>query len=211
MTTTERLPLTRERIIEAAVAFADEHGIDDLSMRKLGAELGVEAMSLYNHVDNKDDIYDGMINYVFESIEMPSEGVDWRTGIRDICASTMEILWTHSWAVITLMQRGNFGPSALSFMNEVVGRLRNAGLNDEDIHHGWQMLASHTMGYASQAATNPGVMEQKLSNLQAMMAENEERYPHVAALGPLLSECQWDREYMFGLEIILDGLEARLN
>ena len=211
MTTTERAPLTREQIIEAAVAYADEHGIDDLSMRKLGADLGVEAMSLYNHVDNKDDIYDGMIDYVFSSISLPAEDLKWKDAIRQVGASAMESFGQHNWVVFALMQRGNFGPGALAFMDNVVGRFLVAGFTDEDSHHAWQMLASHTMGYAFQSATNPGRAEVEKANLQTLLSQAGEQFPHVAVLGPYLAQCDFSMEYMFGLEIILDGLQARLS
>lgn len=211
MTTTERAPLTRERIVEAAVAYADEHGIDDLSMRKLGAALGVEAMSLYNHVDNKDDIYDGMIDSVFMSIPLPDDDLDWKDAIRQVGASAMNAFGEHSWVVFALMQRGNFGPGALGFMDNVVGRFLRAGFSDLDSHHGWQMLASHTMGYALQSATNPGRAEAEMANLQMLLSQSSDRFPNVAALSPLLAQCDFSMEYMFGLDIILDGLEARLS
>ncbi len=210
MTTTARAPLTRERIIEAAVAYADTHGVDDLSMRKLGTELGVEAMSLYNHVENKDEIYDGMIDNVFAQIPLPDASLDWRDQMRQIGSGAMDHFTAHPWVVVLLMQRGNFGPGALSFMDHVLGIFDEAGFSEEDQHHAWQMLASHTMGYSFQQATNPGTMEKDLANLGARMHEVADHFPHVARLAPLLAQCQFDDEYMFGLEIIIDGLEARL-
>ncbi len=210
MTTTARAPLTRERIIEAAVAYADVHGVDDLSMRKLGAELGVEAMSLYNHVENKDEIYDGMIDNVFARIPLPDASLDWRDQMRQIGAGAMDHFTAHSWVVALLMQRGNFGPGALSFMDHVLGIFDEAGFSDEDQHHAWQMLASHTMGYSFQQAMKPGAAHAEIANLKTRMDEVADHFPHVARLAPLLAECEFDREYMFGLEIIIDGLEARL-
>ncbi|MGB7859427.1 MAG: TetR/AcrR family transcriptional regulator C-terminal domain-containing protein, partial [Acidimicrobiia bacterium] len=93
----------------------------------------------------------------------------------------------------------------------VVGRLRRAGLSDEDAHHAWQMLASHTMGYAFQSANKPGFGQTEMTNLHVSLDQIGDDYPNVAAIGPQLANCQWDREYMFGLEIIIDGLQARLN
>ena len=211
MTTTERAPLTRERIIEVAVAYTDEHGVEELSMRKLGAELGVEAMSLYNHVANKDDLYDGMIDYVFSSIRLPDRGLDWKEAIRHIGSGAMEQFGAHSWVVSLLTQRGNVGPGALNFMNEVLGMFREAGFSDDDTQHAWQMLASHTMGYAFQEATNPGGIQKEQGQLEMMLMQMGDQFPHVVALAPLLAQSDFDTEYMFGLEIIINGLDARLN
>jgi AcrR family transcriptional regulator len=211
MTTTEtRAPLSRERIIDAAVAFADEHGVEELSMRKLGAELGVEAMSLYNHVANKDDILDGMIDYVFDAIGMPDPDMDWKQSIRSIGAEAMEQFTRHSWMVTVLIQRGNVGPTSLLFMNQVLGILRDAGLSDEDTHHAWQMLASHTMGYAFQQSSGSG-HEKEWEDLQVRVIQMADQIPHVVALAPLLAECEFGTEFAFGLEIIISGLEARLS
>lgn len=211
MTTQTRLPLTRDRIVEAAVAYADEHGVESLSMRKLGAELGVEAMALYNHVDNKDDIYDGMIDFVFSSIELPSGTQSWQDSLRLIGDSGMARFSEHGWVVTLLMTRGNFGPGALRFMDYVLGILAEAGFSRQDAHHAWQMLASHTMGYAFQQATGPSSkLDRDTDELEAQLAGLEDLFPNVAALAPQLARCEFGSEYAFGLEIIIDGLSARL-
>ncbi|MCI0679628.1 MAG: TetR/AcrR family transcriptional regulator [Actinobacteria bacterium] len=207
---TTRHPLTRERIIAAAVDYADSHGVDDLSMRKLGAELGVEAMSLYNHVENKDDIYDGMIDHVFESIPIPDRSLPWQGQVRLIGEAAMDAFGRHPWVVLLLMQRGNFGPGALAFMDNALGVLRDAGFGDEDIHHAWQMLASHTMGYAFQQGANPEGRTKEYADLESRLSQVAGRFPNVARIGSYLAECRWDQEYLFGLEIIIDGLESRL-
>lgn len=211
MTTTERTPLTRERIIEAAVDFADEHGIDELSMRKLGAELGVEAMSLYNHVDDKGDMYDGMIDCVFGSIPLPDPAESWQNSVLMVGGAAMDRFTEHPWVVLLLMQRGNFGPGALGFMEEVFAILVDAGFSDEDAHHAWQMLASHTMGYAFQNATSPGTVGRDFDDLETQLRQLGDRYPHVIRLAPMLATCDYESEYRFGLEIIIDGLASRLH
>jgi AcrR family transcriptional regulator len=205
-----RTPLNRERIIAVAVDFADENGVEELSMRKLGAVLGVEAMSLYNHVANKDEILDGMIDHVFRAIPLPDPQEDWRTSIRTTGLAAMEQFSAHPWVVNLLMQRGNFGDSSLVFMNQVLGILRDAGFSDEETHHAWQMLASHTMGYAFQQSSG-GWHDKEWQGLEARLAGLGGRFPHVADLAPLLADCEFGAEYAFGLEIIISGLEARLR
>lgn len=209
-TTVTRAPLSRERIIDAAVAFADENGVDELSMRKLGAELGVEAMSLYNHVENKDDILDGMIDQVFAEVPLPDTEADWKVSIRDTALKAMDQFAAHSWLVNVLMHRGSFGNSSLLFMDRTLGLLRNAGFSDEDTHHAWQMLASHTMGYAFQQSS-AGLKDTDWDGMVDQLASLGERFPNVADLALYLGDCQFGTEFAFGLEIIIDGLSARLQ
>ena len=210
VTSITRTPLSRERIIEAAVMLADENGIEELSMRRLADEFGVGPMALYNHVENKEDIHDGMIDHVFSEITLPEEREDWKTFTRVVGRSAIEVFGKHSWVVLLLMRTGNFGPGALLFMDTVLGVLRGAGFSDETTHHAWQMLASHTMGYSFQQATNPGLVEKELAHIQLAILQAGDQLPHVVALAPLIAECDFESEYMYGLEIILDGLESRL-
>jgi AcrR family transcriptional regulator len=202
--------LTRERIIEAAVVFADRNGVDELSMRKLGAELGVEAMSLYNHVENKDDIFDGMIDRVFATIPLPDADSDWRDSIRATALEAMDQFTAHPWVVNLLMQRGNYGNSSLNFMNRILGLLRAAGFSDEYTHHAWQMLASHTMGYAFQQASGE-YREKDWDGIEEQLSRLGDRYPHVAELAPYLAGCEFGTEFAFGLDIIISGLDSRLE
>ncbi len=211
VTTTDRIPLTRERIIEAAVAIADTDGVDALSMRRLADEFGVGPMALYNHVENKDDLFDGMIDHVFASIEFPDEEMEWKELIRIVGSSAMQMFGEHPWVAMLLMQRGNTGPAALGFMDRVLGVFRAAGFSDQDTQHAWQMLASHTMGYAFQQAANPGMLTDEMARLQMTVLQMGAHLPHVVALAPLLAECDFEREYNWGLEIIIDGLDARLG
>jgi AcrR family transcriptional regulator len=208
--TETRLPLNRERIIDAAVTYADDNGVEELSMRKLGAELGVEAMSLYNHVENKDDIFDGMIDRVFASVPLPPTDAEWTTAIRETVLKAMDQFTAHPWMVSLLMQRGNYGNSSLLFMDRALGLLRNAGFSDEDTHHAWQMLASHTMGYAFQMVSG-GPKDKDWEGIEGQLADLAEDYPNVARLAPYLGDCEFAGEFAFGLEIIIDGLNARLH
>jgi AcrR family transcriptional regulator len=211
MTTDTRTTLSRERVVAAAVAFADEYGVDALSMRKLAATVDVEAMSLYNHVKDKGDLFDAMIDHVFGTIRIPDGDLGWQDQVRLIGQAAMDRFGAHPWVATLLMQRGNFGPGALAFMNHVVGMLFEAGFDEEDVHHAWQMLASHTMGYSFQSSGGGGGQEKDYSEFENDFPRLAQSFPYVARLAPLLMECAWDSEYMFGLEIIIDGLESRLG
>jgi AcrR family transcriptional regulator len=100
-----RIPLSRERVLRAAIVLADEGGIEALSMRKLAKELGVEAMSLYNHVANKDEIFDGIIDLVASEIDLPADGTDWKTAMRESAISTRDVFLRHPWASSLWMSR----------------------------------------------------------------------------------------------------------
>ena len=108
-----REPLSRERVLRAGMAFADASGISSLSMRKLGEALGVEAMSLYNHVANKDELLDGMVDLVFSEIELPDVGADWRTAMRERAESARQALGRHPWAINLMSTRTSPGPATL--------------------------------------------------------------------------------------------------
>ncbi len=119
-----RTPLSRERVMRAAVAFADSSGISSLSMRKLGEVLGVEAMSLYNHVASKGDLLDGMIDLVFSEIGLPSGEADWMTAMRQRAVSARQVLIRHRWAIGLMESRSSPGPATLRHHDAVIGRLR---------------------------------------------------------------------------------------
>src|SRR5437763_4495813 len=116
-----RTPLNRDRVLAAALRLADEAGIEALTMRKLGQAVGVEAMSLYNHVANKDDLLDGMVDLVFSEIGLPSVGTDWKTAMRQRAISAREVLSCHRWAIGLMESRTSPGPSTLRHHDAVVG------------------------------------------------------------------------------------------
>src|ERR1700709_2707466 len=126
-----RLPLSRERILESALALADESGIEALTMRKLGQELGYEAMSLYNHVANKDDLLNGVLDLVLAEIEFPTAAGDWDADIRRGAVSVHDALQRHQWACPLLMVPGRIRPARLQFMDALLARLREVGFSPE--------------------------------------------------------------------------------
>ena len=148
-----RRPLSRERVLSAAVAFADENGIASLSMRKLGETLGVEAMSLYNHVANKDQLLDGMVDLVFGEIALPAGGADWKTQMWERAESARQALRRHPWAITLMSTRTSPGPATLRHHNAVIGSLREGGFSIQMAAHAFSALDSYIYGFALQEAT----------------------------------------------------------
>src|SRR5205809_6978122 len=119
-----RIPLSRQRVLRAAVALADRGGVGSLSMRRLAQELGVEAMSLYHHVANKDDILDGIVDVVFSEIDLPPGDADWRAAMRQRAVSARQALRRHPWAAALMESRSTPGPANLRHHDAVLGILR---------------------------------------------------------------------------------------
>jgi AcrR family transcriptional regulator len=210
--TETRTPLTRDRVLRAAVAFADEGGIGSLSMRKLGEVLGVEAMSLYNHVANKDELLDAMIDLVFGEIDLPVAGAPWKTAMRERAVSARQALARHRWAIGLMESRTAPGPATLRHHDAVIGSLREAGFSVELAAHAFSLLDSYTYGFALQEATLPfDTAEQTAELAEAIMAQfPADRYRHLAELTVmhvLQPGYDYGNEYDFGLDLIIDGLE----
>jgi AcrR family transcriptional regulator len=208
-----RIPLTRERVLLAAVALADEHGIAALSMRKLGEVLRVEAMSLYNHVTNKDQLLDGMVDLVFGEINLPQGGADWKTAMRERAESARQALRRHAWAIALMSTRTSPGPATLRHHDAVIGSLRAGGFSIQLAAHAFSALDSYVYGFALQEATLPlGDTEAETAEVaQMMMAEvPAAEYPHLTefTVGHILQPgYDYGEEFAYGLELILDGLE----
>lgn len=202
--------LSRERIIRAGVAFADENGIGSLSMRKLGEALGVEAMSLYNHVASKAELLDGMIDSVFSEIDLPSDGSGWRAAMHVRALSARQALTRHRWAIGLMESRTSPGPATLRHHDRVIGILRNAGFSVELAAHAYSALDSYIYGFALQEATLPleGQTAEVAQVIMSRMAPGE--YPHLTELAVehvLQPGYDYGDEYEFGLGLILDGLD----
>src|ERR1039458_7282245 len=209
---TARIPLSRERVLLAAVALADEGGLGTLSMRRLGEALGVEAMSLYNHVANKDELLDGMVDLVFGEIDLPSGQADWKTEMRQRAKSARQALRRHPWAIALMSSRTSPGPATLRHHDAVIGSLRTAGLSVPMAAHAFSALDSYIYGFALQEATLPlGDTEQETVEVaQEMMAQvPADEYPHLTEFTVehiLKPGYDYGDEFAFGLELILDGL-----
>jgi AcrR family transcriptional regulator len=207
-----RLPLTRNRILRTAIALADEAGIESLSMRRLGQALGVEAMSLYHHVANKEDLLDGMVDVVFGEVELPSREGDWRTAMRRRADSFRAVLARHRWAIGLVDSRTAPGPATLRHHDAVLGCLRGAGFSVELAAHAFAALDSYLYGFALQERNLPlEAGEQTAELAEAILAQlPAEEYPHLVELTVdhvLQPGYDFGNEFAFGLDLVLDGLE----
>jgi AcrR family transcriptional regulator len=207
-----RIPLSRERILAAAIAFADANGIESLTMRKLGEAVGVEAMSLYNHVANKSDLLDGMIDIVFCEVGLPSGHDDWKTAMRQRAISVRAVLSRHRWAVGLMESRSTPGAVTLRHHDAVIGCLRAAGFSVELTAHAFSALDSYIYGFALQERNLPFHTPEETTELaHAIVARFPiEEYPHLAELTfehVLQPGYDYSHEFEFGLDLLLDGLE----
>jgi AcrR family transcriptional regulator len=211
--TKPRSPLSRERVLLAAVALADEHGIESLSMRRLGDVLGVEAMSLYNYVANKDELLDGMVDLVFGEIDLPAGGADWKTAMRERAQSARQAVGRHRWVIVLMSTRTSPGPATLRHHDAVIGTLRAAGFSVAMTAHAFSALDSYIYGFALQEATLPlgDTEEETVEVAQMMMAQvSADEYPHLTEFSVehiLQPGYDFGDEFGFGLDLILDGLE----
>jgi AcrR family transcriptional regulator len=216
-----RVPLSRERVLHAAIRLADEGGIESLTMRKLARELGVEAMSLYNHVANKGDLVDGIVDLVVGEIDLSSTADDWEVAIRECAISAHEAFLRHPWACSLVMSpttaRGARVPR-LRYMEWLLRQLRDAGFSPELTYHAYHALDGHILGFTlwqlghSAAALEIGGAQdladfagKLLHELRAgdypCLAEHVEQHITASAVG------ESETEFEFGLGLILDGLK----
>jgi AcrR family transcriptional regulator len=207
-----RTPLSKERVLRAAVALADRDGVGSLSMRRLAKELGVEAMSLYHHVANKDALLDGMVDLVFGEIELPVAGIGWKTAMRQRAISARAALSRHPWAINLMESRRTPGPANLRHHDAVIGCLRQAGFSVALTAQAYSLLDAYIYGFALQESSLPFDTPQETADVaQTIMAEfPADAYPHLTELATehvLQPGYDYGNEYEAGLDIILDGLE----
>jgi AcrR family transcriptional regulator len=213
--TNRRTPLSRQAVLEAAVSVADENGVAAVSMRRIAEKLGVEAMSLYHHVRNKEDLLDALVDIVFAEIELPSADIGWRTAMRDRALSARQVLARHVWAISMMDSRARPGPATLRHHDTVLGSLRNDGFSLVAAAHAISVLDSYVYGFVMQehalpfdAATGAGVEDVAGGILQQLPTDE---FPHLTemiihrALQPGYSYAD---EFEVGLDLILDGLDG---
>ena len=208
-----RAPLSRERVLHAAVRLADTVGIEALSMRRLGQQLGVEAMSLYNHVANKDDLLDGMVELVVAEIEAPEVGGDWKVAMRRRSISTHAVLMRHPWASMLIVSRLNVGPAMLRYVDATVGCLRAAGFSVAMADHAWNAIDAYVYGFTMQRLNFPLDPSDYASAAAAYLPTvSAGPYPHLAEMTRAIAESRHDgvQELEFGLDLLLEGLDREL-
>jgi len=206
-----RTPLSRERVLRAAIKLADRDGIDSLSMRRLGQEVGVEAMSLYNHVRNKEDILNGMVDVVFGEIDLPSGDVDWSAAMRERAISARKALLRHPWAVGLMESRRQPGAATLKHHDAVLRSLRGAGFSVEAAAHAYSVLDSYIYGFTLNELTLPFDPSDVAEVAGNMVREfRPDQYPYLAEIAiehAMKPGYAYGNEFEFGLDLILEGLK----
>ena len=214
MTDGKRPPVSRERLLDVAIAIADQGGIAALTMRSVAAELGVKPMSLYHHVANKEAIIDGIIDVVFAEIELPPEDTDWRTALTRRAHSARSVLRRHPWATPFMESRAHPGPATLRHHDAVLGTLRRGGFPLELAGHAYSLLDCYLYGFALEEAALPFTPRNLDDAMAGFMDQFQpEEYPHLVEFAMqrvLRPGYDYAHEFDFGLELILDGLERQL-
>lgn len=210
-----RVPLTPHRVIAAAITLADRIGIAPFTIRKLATELDVKPMTIYHHVPNKEAILNGMVDVVFSEINLPSSDLDWKQEIRQRCASARSVLARHPWAVSLMESRASPGPETLRHHNAVLGCFRAGGFSIEMTAHAHALVDSYIYGFALQEANLPATKGADMADLAETIIEPlpADLYPHLTELTMehvLQPGYDFGKEFKFGLDLILDGLEVAM-
>ncbi|MGW7465373.1 TetR/AcrR family transcriptional regulator C-terminal domain-containing protein [Streptomyces xantholiticus] len=209
-----RAPLSRDRVLRAAVALADEIGIEALSMRKLAQQLGVVPMALYKHVANKDQLLDGMVDVVVGEIDPPAPGSDWKSAVRQRILSARRALLGHSWAAQVVQSRARPTPVVLAYMDSVIGMFRTGGFSVDLTHHVMHALGSRMLGFTQElfdASPSPDPKAQAV-----VVPADAGKFPYVTELAMTVAHdeesvvgqgCDDQFEFEFALDLLLDGFE----
>jgi AcrR family transcriptional regulator len=207
----DRTPLSRERILRAALTLADEAGAGALTMQAIGRRLGVEAMSLYRHVRNKEDLLDGLVDLVFEEIEVPEGDPDWRLALRRRSLSARAALRRHPWAIGLMESRMAPGPANLRSHDRTLRILVDAGFTAAAATHAYNLLDSYVLGFALQEAGLPFASADELAVMgpELLAQVPADAFPTFVAVSMelLASGFDYAAEFEFGLDLILDGIE----
>ncbi|MEX1296963.1 MAG: TetR/AcrR family transcriptional regulator [Candidatus Limnocylindrales bacterium] len=209
-----RQTLSRERVLEAAVAFADERGLEELSMRKLGQSLGVEAMSLYNHVADKDDLLDGIVDIVARELEPPDPELDWRAALRRCSMRSREVLLRHPWSAALAESRAQSGPARLGYLEALLEMLRGAGFSPSGAYRVNLFVDSYVYGFVLQEVAWPTESDESFDPAQDFAQRTaSERFPRLVEVARVVADGDWDpaADFERGLDLILDGVETMLE
>ncbi len=214
--TPQRPSLNRKRIFRAAVSLADQAGIHSVTMRRLARELGVEAMSLYHHVAGKDALLDGMVDRVFEEIELRPDDGDWKQAMRQRAISLRRVLGRHPWAIGLMDSRTSPGLALLRHHDRVLGCLRRAGFSVEMAAHAYSALDSYTYGFALNEANLPFDTPEEIASLIESIFQNvaPDEFPYLTEMAEqhaLKPGYDYGDEFEYGLDLILEGLGQKLG
>jgi AcrR family transcriptional regulator len=207
-----REPLTRERVLRAAVALADREGADSLSMRRLAEQLGVVPMALYKHVANKEEMLDGMVDIVVGEIDPPAEGTDWKTAVRQRILSARRALLRHPWASRVIESRSEPTPTVIEYMDSMLGLFRAGGFSIDLTHHAAHAMGSRLLGFSQELFDDTTAAPPESEVIQAMAKQ----YPNIGELVMFITHddasvvgggCDDQAEFEFALDLMLDGLE----
>jgi AcrR family transcriptional regulator len=221
-TTGARVPLSSERVFAAAIALADREGIDALTMRRLAEELGVEAMSLYYHVDNKEAILDGVVEAIVTEIgdelgglQVPETITDWKTAMRERILTARRVMMRHRWAPSVFETRTTMSGTAIRYFHGLIGLMKEAGFTYDQVHHAMHALGSRALGF-TQELFEPDDTEAGDDETSAMLEQMADELPYFVGMmmeiahddpESTLGWCDDQTEFEFGLDLILDGLE----
>jgi AcrR family transcriptional regulator len=209
-----RAPLSRERVLGAAVALADSSGIESLSMRKLAEELGVVPMALYKHVASKEELLDGMIDVVVGEIDPPVHGADWKSAVRQRILSARRALLRHPWAPHVIESKKNPTPAVLAYMDSMIGLFRGGGFSVSLTHHVMHTIGSRILGFTQELFNDSRTVDPEMQAV--MMRELGPTFPNVLAIAMAASHegesvvgqgCDDQYEFEFALDLLLDGFE----
>jgi AcrR family transcriptional regulator len=224
LTEQPRIPLSRRRVLRAAVGFIDREGLDSLTMRRLAQEVGVEAMSLYHHVANKDAVFDGVVEVILgeimaavDKVEAPSPEEDWQAALRARILAAREVFLRHRWAPRLLETRTTTSPVVIAYCDHVVAILRAGGFSFDLAHRALHVLGSRALGF-TQELFQPDGAQTANAAAAAMMAQMADRFPNIVGMladaihddpDGTLGFCDDQFEFEFALDLILEGLERR--
>jgi AcrR family transcriptional regulator len=195
-------------VLQAAVALADDGGVEALSMRKLAQDLGVVPMALYKHVANKDELLDGVVDVVVAQIEPPASGTPWKSAVRQRILSARQVLLRHPWAARVIESRRAPTPAVLAYLDSMIGLFRGGGLSVDLTHHVMHTMGSRILGFSQELFDdNSGGEPPPPELIQA--------FPHVAEMAMAAahtpdvigSGCDDQFEFEFALDLLLDGIE----
>jgi AcrR family transcriptional regulator len=212
----DRIPLWRDRVLRTAIAHVDEAGLEGFTMRRLAQVLDVAPMALYRHVENKDDLIDGMIDLVFGEIELPQADLEWKTWMRQRAISVREALVRHPWAIGLMESRHRPGPATLRHHDAVIGRLRGAAFSIAMAAHAYSVMDAYIYGFAMNQANLPSELGLETSGVAEVTVEPfpADEYPHLAELTfqhVMRPGYDYGDEFEYGLDLILDALEKAMG